>query len=225
MDVSLYSAAAAMNATERWQDLVADNLSVTSVPGARQRDVVFSASAGLNFLQGKLNATGADLDFAAEGPGFFTVKMTDGSTVYTRDGQFRLNEKGELTTKEGYQIVSDGGAVRYDPNNRAPLKVSPMGEVSQGADLKGRISITEFGNLKSLTKLMGGYYSADPVASQPVPATNTSVRQGYVEESNASPMLAMTSLITSMRMFESNQKVMTMQSDRMSKTITELSGT
>jgi len=35
----------------------------------------------------------------------------------------------------------------------------------------------------------------------------------------------MTSLLLSMRMFESNQKVMTMQSDRMTKTITDLSGT
>jgi flagellar basal body rod protein FlgG len=35
----------------------------------------------------------------------------------------------------------------------------------------------------------------------------------------------MASLITSMRMFETNQKVMLMQSDRMSKAITELSGT
>jgi flagellar basal body rod protein FlgG len=46
-----------------------------------------------------------------------------------------------------------------------------------------------------------------------------------VEESNASPTLAMASLITSMRMFETNQKVMQMQSDRMNKTITDLSGT
>jgi flagellar basal body rod protein FlgG len=35
----------------------------------------------------------------------------------------------------------------------------------------------------------------------------------------------MASLLTSMRMFESNQKVMEMQGDRMTKTITDLSGT
>ena len=38
------------------------------------------------------------------------------------------------------------------------------------------------------------------------------------------PHLAMASLITSMRMFETNQKVMQMQSDRMTKAITDLSG-
>src|SRR5580700_4624362 len=109
MDVSLYSAAAAMNATERWQDLVADNLSSASIPGARQQEISFSAvQAGLigsagdsfvipsagtttNFSQGELKATGGNLDMALEGPGFFSVQMPDGSTGYTRDGEFQLN--------------------------------------------------------------------------------------------------------------------------------------
>jgi flagellar basal body rod protein FlgG len=49
MDVSLYQAAAAMNATERWQDMIAGNLSTASTAGARKRDVSFSSvQAGLN---------------------------------------------------------------------------------------------------------------------------------------------------------------------------------
>ena len=54
MDVSLYSAAAAMNATERWQDLVADNLSSASVPGARQQEISFSAvQAGIGLRRAR----------------------------------------------------------------------------------------------------------------------------------------------------------------------------
>ena len=112
MDVSLYSAAAAMNATERWQDLVADNLSSASLPGARQQEISFTAvQAGMssaapgtagssfeipfagsttNFSQGELKATGDNLDVALEGPGFFGVQMPDGSTAYTRDGEFHV---------------------------------------------------------------------------------------------------------------------------------------
>jgi flagellar basal body rod protein FlgG len=40
-----------------------------------------------------------------------------------------------------------------------------------------------------------------------------------------SPTTEMASLITAMRMFESNQKVLQMQSDRMSKVISDLGGT
>lgn len=235
-----------MNATERWQDLVADNLSSASIPGARQQEINFSAvQAGLdsatagsasnhfvipfagattNFTQGELKATGGNLDFALEGPGFFTVQMPDGSKAYTRDGEFQLNGQGQLTTKQGYPVVSDSGPITFDPNNRAPINISADGQVSQGADVKGSISITEFGNLKGLTMSKGGYFQADINVAKPKPAAATSVRQGFVEASNASPTLAMASLITSMRMFETNQKVMQMQSDRMTKTITDLSG-
>ena len=247
MDVSLYSAAAAMNATERWQDLVAENLSSTSLPGARQQEISFSAvQAGLmsgapgsannnfvipsagattNFQQGELKATGANLDLALEGPGFFAVQMPDGSKAYTRDGEFKLNAQGQLVSKQGYPVVSDGGAMTFDPNNTAPINISPEGEVSQGVDIKGKISVTEFGNLQALTMSNGGFFRADSEQAQPKAGTTTSVRQGFVEASNTSPTLAMASLITSMRMFETNQKVMQMQSDRMSKAITELSGT
>lgn len=247
MEVSLYSAAAAMNATERWQDLVADNLSSASIPGARQQEISFSAvqagqasgapgsatsnyvipfaGATTNFSQGELKATGNNMDFALDGPGFFSVKMPDGSKAYTRDGEFKLNAQGVLTTKQGYPVVSSGGALTFDPNNPAPITISAEGQVSQGADAKGSIAVTEFGNMKGVTMGNGGFFQADPKIANPKPATTTSVRQGFVEASNTSPTLAMASLITSMRMFETNQKVMQMQSDRMTKTITDLSGT
>jgi flagellar basal body rod protein FlgG len=246
MDVSLYSSAAAMNATERWQDLVADNLATASNPGARQQVISFSAvQAGLtsaapgqangsfvipsvgsstSFSPGELKATGGNLDMALEGPGFFTVKMPDGSTAYTRDGQFQLNSQGRLTTKQGYPVAGSG-SLTADPNNPAPISVSTQGEVSQGPDSKGKLSITEFGSVNALTMGNGGYFRADSPLAKPQAATTTNVRQGFVEGSNTSPMLAMASLMTSMRMFESNQKVMQMQSDRMSKAITDLSGT
>ena len=112
----------------------------------------------------------------------------------------------------------------YDPTNTAPIDISPSGEVSQGADIKGQIAVTEFGNMKAVTMGSGGLFTADAATAAPKAATTTGVRQGFVEASNTSPTLAMASLITAMRMFETNQKVMTMQSDRMSKAITELSG-
>src|ERR1019366_10008317 len=105
-------------------------------------------------------------------------------------------------------------ALTCDPNNTAPISISPEGQVSQGADLKGKIAVTEFGNLQALTMSNGGFFRADGPLAQPKPAATTGVRQGFVEASNTSPTLAMASLLTSMRMFESNQKVMTMQSDR-----------
>lgn len=246
MDVSLYSAAAAMNATERWQDLMADNLASASVPGARQQEISFSAvQAGLasaasnpaagrysipfagavtNYKQGEIQTTGNNLDMALEGSGFFTVQMADGTKGYTRDGEFRLNGHGQLTTKQGFLVLGESGPITMDPTISTPITVSTDGQVSQGGQVKGKLSITEFGNPKALTISSGGYFQGNPGIAQAKPSTSTNVRQGSVEESNTSPTLAMAGLLTSMRMFESNQKVMQMQSDRMSKTISDLSG-
>jgi flagellar basal body rod protein FlgG len=243
MDVSLYSSAAAMNATERWQDMIAQNLTSSSVPGSRQQAVSFSSvqegvegadgtplvipslSSAVNTQQGELQASGNNLDFALEGPGFFTVQLPDGSNAYTRNGEFQLNSQGQMVTKQGYPVVSDSGPIKFDPNNTAPITITADGDVSQGADVKGKMTPVEFNQPQSLTPMAGGLFRNDNPADPPVPGTNTQVRQGFIEGANSSPTLVMASMITAMRLFETNEKVMSMQSDRMTKSITELSGT
>ena len=232
-----------MNATERWQDMVAENISMSSVPGARQKEISFSAvQAGLasagregyvmpqasfltNFQQGELKATANPMDFAVQGPGFFGVQMPDGSPGYTRDGQFMLNSSGQLVTKKGYPVLSGGGQLQFDPNNPAAISVNSDGEVSQGKDIKGKLQLVEFSKPSKLSELTGGYFRSDDPNMLPLPGSNSKVEQGFTEAANTSPTLAMASLVTAMRMFETNQKVMQMQSDRMGKTISDLSGT
>jgi flagellar basal body rod protein FlgG len=247
MDVSLYQAAAAMNATAQWQDLIAENLAAASVPGARKQEISFSdVQAGLgsnapgsqnsnfyiptahtvtNFKTGELCATGNSMDFALEGPGFFTVQLPNGDSAYTRDGEFRLNAKGQLVNNEGYQVLGDNGPLQFNPNSPDPLTISAKGDVSQGASKKGTLKITEFKHPEALMPLGTGNFSPDSPDAQPVTAVSTQVRQGFIEAANTSPTTEMASLITAMRMFESNQKVLQMQSDRMSRVITDLGGT
>jgi flagellar basal-body rod protein FlgF len=246
MNVSLYQAAAAMNANSRWQELISDNLADSSVPGARKQDVSFSAvEAGLpsgqlglngerfvmpsargviNFSQGEINPTGVATDFAIDGPGFIQVKMPNGQAGFTRDGELHLSAQGQLVTKRGYPVEGDSGPIQLDPNNSAPMTVAATGEVSQGGELKGRIKVVEFKDPHALTVIGQGYYLAAK-GVKPADAQSTAVRQGYLEGANTSPTVEMSSLITAMRMFEANQKVLQMQDDRMGRVITDLGGT
>jgi flagellar basal-body rod protein FlgF len=237
MDVSLYQAAAAMNATAQWQDLIAENLAAASVPGARKQEISFSdvqagavsnlpsVSTSTNFKTGELCSTGNSMDFALEGPGFFTVQLPDGQSAYTRNGEFRLNAKGQLVNNEGYQVLGDNGPLQFNPNSSDPITISAKGDVSQGVQKKGTLKITEFKHPEALMQLGTGNFSPDSPDAQPVTAVSTQVRQGFIEAANTSPTTEMASLITAMRMFESNQKVLQMQSDRMSRVITDLGGT
>jgi flagellar basal-body rod protein FlgG len=105
------------------------------------------------------------------------------------------------------------------------MTVSDTGQVSQGGEVKGHIKLVEFKDPHVLTVMSGGYYALNKSDGKPDDAQSTAVRQGYLEGANTSPTVEMSSLITAMRMFESNQKVLQMQDDRMGKVITDLGGT
>jgi flagellar basal-body rod protein FlgF len=244
MDVSLYQAAAAMNATARWEELISDNLASAAIPGARRREISFSAvQAGLatgvpgqegsnymmpaantvtNFQPGELRPTGGPMDFALEGPGLFTVQMPNKQRAYTRDGEFQLNAQGQLATKQGYLVLGDNGPLQFDPNSPDPIVISASGDVSQGSDTKGRLQIAEFAHPDRLTGISAGLFRADDPSIKPNVSSSTRVRQGFVEAANTSPSTEMATLITAMRLFETNQKVMQMQDDRMGRVISDL---
>ncbi len=245
MNVSLYQAAAAMNAQSRWQEIITENLASGNVPGYRKQDVSFNSIAagampinGVNnaqyvipkavsavsLQQGALKPTGDSLDFGLEGPGFFEVQMPNGQMAYTRDGEFQLNAQGQLVTKQGYAVQGDSGPIQFDLNNSEPITVSATGEISQGEDMKGRLRVAEFNEPKLLTSAGGGLFLANDPNLQTSKSLTSQVRQGYLEGANTSATLEMASLLTAMRMFEANQKVLQSQDERMGKTITELSG-
>ena len=233
-----------MNATARWQELIADNLSLASTPGARKQEMSFSAvQAGLasgasgsstqgyvipsavaatNFQQGELLPSGNSTDLGLEGPGLFTVQTPDGQKAYTRNGQFKISPQGTLLTAQGFPVLSASGPIQLDSNKSKPVTVSTTGEVSQGGAIKGKLQIAEFTQPGLLTRLGTGLFRADNPGLQPIDSTTTQVCQGFVEKSNSSPTTEMAALMTAMRMFESNQKVIQMQSERMSREITDL---
>lgn len=223
-----------MNANARWQDMISENLAASSMPGARSRDVSFSsvqtgskfvipsAHAAVNFQTGSLQPTRNPLDFALEGKGFFEVQLPNGDHAFTRDGEFHTNSQGQLVTKQGYAVVGEGGPLQFDPANSQALSVSPTGEVSQGGDVKGKLKLAEFTNPKLLTPLGSGMFRADNPNLQSSTEAATQVRQGFIEASNISTTTEMAGLITAMRGFEANQKVIQMQDDRMGRTITDL---
>lgn len=59
-----------------------------------------------NFTQGTINGTGRELDMAIDGEGFFILEDQTGKyeNVYTRNGSFKLNQDGYLTTQEGNRV-------------------------------------------------------------------------------------------------------------------------
>lgn len=239
MNVSLFQAAAAMTANAHWQDKVSENLASSSIPGFKKQDLSFSSvEAGLmksgmhfqlphvqsvtSFAPGELKMTGVKSDLAIEGSGFFEVRMPNGTTAYTRDGEFHTNATGQMVTKEGFQVIGDGGPIQLDPANSAPLSISPTGEISQGAELKGRLKVVDFKDPRLLKPIGASHFVAENPDAQPRQVQSPVIRQGYLEGSNTSPVAEMANLVAVMRTFEANQRIMQMHDDRMGKVISEL---
>jgi len=244
VNVSLYQAAAAMNAQARWQEAISDNLACASIPGFKKHDISFDtvqkgasqqaaldprlrqalprATAVTNFAQGELRATGVNTDLAIEGRGFFEVQLPNGTSAYTRDGEFQMNALGQLTTKQGSLVLGESGPIQMDRNNLAPLSISATGEISQGADLKGRLKLVDFDQPDLLTQIGGGCFIANHSNLQPTEAVGTSLRQGFLEGANTEAVIEMASLINVMRAFEANQRIIQLQDERMGRAISEL---
>ena len=55
------------------------------------------------FSQGNVETTGNSLDLAINGNGFFTIS-NGGALSYTRDGEFQLNNAGQVVTASGGQL-------------------------------------------------------------------------------------------------------------------------
>jgi flagellar basal-body rod protein FlgF len=244
VNVSLFQAASALDANSRWQEVIADNLASSSVPGFKQQQLSLSAmQAGLmpargdknlpqyftipkattttNFSPGEMKYTGDNKDVAIEGKGFFEVKLPNGATALTRDGEFQFNSQGELVTKESFPVMGTTGPIRMDRNSSAPLSISSAGDVSQGAEVRGKLKVTDVDQPKLLTQISGGYFVAkDP--NLHLTASTATLHEGYLEGSNTSAVGQMANLMTAMRGFEANQHVIQIQDDRLNHTISEL---
>lgn len=232
---------------DRWQETIADNLASSSVPGFKKQDFSFAAvraglhpltgsssaaasravlmnsgTAGTNFQPGEFRVTNVKTDVAVDGKGFFEVQLPNGALAYTRDGEFHVDAQGQLVTKEGYRVMGNGGPIVLDLNNYTELSISATGDISQGTDLKGRLKLTEFGNPKALTRLSGGYFTAENPSADATASDTSSVRQGVLEQSNISTVMEMANLMTAMRTFEANQRMAQIHDERMGKTIAEL---
>lgn len=178
--------------------------------------------------QGSLQITDNDLDLAITGEGFFQIEMPDGTTAYTRDGTFQVNENGEIVTVQGYRVMPGitipQDATQIDINLSGEVFATIQGQIDQSN--VGQLELSSFINPAGLAAigdnlLIETTASGTPVNGNPSEDQFGGIRQGALEQSNVNIVEEITRLIAAQRAYEMNSNVIS-TSDEMLQTVSNL---
>jgi flagellar basal-body rod protein FlgG len=187
---------------------------------------VDTESTQTNFVQGAFRETGKELDVAIEGRGFFQVMNPDGTTLYTRAGNFSVNSNGNL-------VIGSANTGRLleppitIPEDTLAISISPEGIVSvqqpgnNNLTQQGQIELATFINPEGLLKLGENLFAETDASSAPILANPGQdgmglVRQNMLEASNVEPVQELIDLITTQRAFEMNSQTIKVGDELMS---------
>jgi flagellar basal-body rod protein FlgG len=207
----------------QFQDMVYQNL-VT--PGAAQSQSTSSAGLQIGLgtksaatevinTQGSLTETDNQYDLAISGAGFFQVQRADGTTVYTRAGQFQLDSEGTIVTSDGETLIPSITV----PSNATSVTITSDGTVNatitgQTAATKlGQIQLANFPNPGGLESLGGNLLeqtsnSGDPIVGTPGGTEGLgTLQQDYLENSNVEVVTEFVQMVLAQRAYEANSKV------------------
>lgn len=163
------------------------------------------------FSTGELTNTGAQLDVAIDGDGFFEVQLPDGSRAFTRDGALKQAGDGRITTSDG--LVLQGG-FQPIPNGTTNISIASTGEVtttSANGSQSFRVQLVRFANPSGLESIGRNLYretlaSGTAEAGNPGESGFGSLQQRFLEMSNVKVVEEMVNLIVAQRAYEVNSK-------------------
>ena len=227
MDSGLYAACAGLVARTQALDLAANNLANVNTNGYKGQVPTFRsllANAGslassnpiaqavndfgvlgdsrTDLLQGSLEHTGSDFDFALEGDGWFAID-NNGGRLYTRNGNFHVDRNGQLVTADGHAVMGAQGAITVPPGN---LSVSGDGTISVDGALAGQLKLVSFAAGTVFTPAGDANFSTDGAAEQ---ATDARIVQGALENSNVNGIAAAVGLVSLQRHADLLQQALT----------------
>ncbi len=168
-----------------------------------------------DFAVGNIKQTENPLDLTISQEGFFAVETPEGER-YTRNGEFKINNEGLLTTNLGYPVL--------DVNDEyisieGDFSVDSQGNIMVDDEFNSRLKIVVFENPQLLDRIGDSLFNADQDFVQ---IENPEVLQGYIEESNVNAVSEMVTLISVVRAYESLQKIVQAEDETMQVAIDQV---
>ena len=225
-DQGLIDASRAALVQQHNMDVISNNLANVNTTGYKADRLIFNDMLDRKvksvYSQGPLNYTQNPLDVAIGGDGFFRVQTNNG-ILLTRDGSFKMASDGSLVNSEGAKVLGKGGGPIIINPEGGQVTIDDKGNITQGTEQIGALDVVDVKDKTSLTKQGGNLFGGqDGKAPATTPATNYSLQQGAIEQSNVEVVSEMVNMINSFRSFESYQKIMQAVQDMDSKTVNQV---
>lgn len=199
--------------SESFKEVLAYKIKDTSEAGVARKLGAMSPGVKIgetytDWSEGSFHTTDNPYDMCISGKGFFTIEYTnkngDTSTMYTRDGNFKVNLDNEIVNANGdYVLDVNGNHITVDPLQ--DTLVDTDGTIYQNGNAVAQLKITDFEDYDYLTKYGETYYGTIDGATEVEPLAT--VHNGMLETSNVQVAKEMVNLINYQRAYEANQKM------------------
>ena len=236
MQTATYVALSRQTVLGRSMDVIANNLANMSTTGFKSETPLFQEylQAGpkgqtISYVRdigvvrdgrsGDLSSTGNPLDIGINGGGYFQVNTTDGPR-YTRNGRFQIDSGRNLVTAQGNQVLNAAGQPITIPQGATSISIGADGSVATETGPIGKIALTSFANEQDLVAAGNGLYAT---SATPVPDTTSTMHQGFLEQSNVQPILAMIQMQQLQGAYSSAQNLIEGEDNRLRNAIDKLS--
>lgn len=218
--------------TVSFQDLLSKNLSSSGVNPMQVGLGATVSSINVNHAPGSTMFTGIESNLSINGSGFFVVQEPAvlGSTpkqYLTRAGDFIVDNKGNLVTSQGYNVLDDEGLIiTIDPDKYDSFTINRAGQILGKLSDTGveelilpancTIAIATPANPAGLRKFGNSLYemttaadSTGLITKKTVADANVSIGSGQVEMSNVDLTEEFTEMIIAQRGFQANSRTIT----------------
>ncbi|MFY8350067.1 flagellar basal body rod protein FlgF [Pseudoalteromonas sp. SSM20] len=169
---------------------------------------------GSRLSAGAMSMTGRELDIAIGENGWLAVQDANGQEAYTRSGNLKMSETGQLFTANGLPVIGEAGPVilplpieKVQISKDGMIQVRPQGAPANFIEDIDRLKLVSAYGVQPLEKGLDGLFRSkdgDVLDTDP----NMTVTSGALEMSNVNPVDEMVGMISHQRQFELQVKMM-----------------
>lgn len=199
-------------------------------PGHATRAYASDEITGVDFKHGPVMTTGRELDVTINGEGWFAVQADDGSTAYSRRGDFRTDPNGLLLDGSNRIVMGEGGPITIPEfeslviGRDGTITIRAAGQAANTLVAVDRLMLVK-PELDNMERGTDGLFRTSDGSIPPADASVT-LTNGALEASNVNTVDAMVKMMEYARFYETQVKLMNManENDAASARLMRISG-